>query len=166
MDEWVIVADQIYEQQGTKLVAGADGTRQIPAGQAPGPEDDILMVMGEPCFEVRFTQEVLTDDDVPDEVGLALRAVAKRLTHVMSDGREVPDEDGPVEFVTGPAIHNGAVALYLDTDDRGGGRAMITAMARIFVEELTPLAMPLTVSGSSATPGDMGPAWRTSGERS
>lgn len=83
---------------------------------------------------------------------LSLREVGKRLIHVMSEGREVPDEDGPVEFVMGPTVHNGAVALYLDTDGRGGGRAMIEAMARVFVDELTPLAMPLTVAGSSATP--------------
>jgi hypothetical protein len=42
---------------------------------------------------------------------------------------------------------------------------MIDAMVAVFVDELTPLAVPAEISAASARPGDVGPAWVTSHER-
>jgi hypothetical protein len=77
---------------------------------------------------------------------MALRRVTQRMYYVMPDGREEPGEQGQVEWNVGPAVHDGAIALYLDCDGTWSSRAMFDTMVGIFVEELTPL-------GCSSTPG-------------
>ncbi|HET6967425.1 MAG TPA: hypothetical protein VFI44_04060, partial [Ornithinibacter sp.] len=162
----VTLADHIFEQQGFKVVTTSDGqVREIPPGERPEPNEEILGRFGEPAFRVRLEQELRNDGDVADEIGLALRRVGERLFHVMPDGREVPGEDGPVEWMGGPAVHGGALVMFLDTDDKGFSRAMIDTMAGIFVEELTPLAVQADISAAPASTGDLGPPWMSSDER-
>lgn len=166
MTERVKVSEHIYEQQGFKVVRTSDGqVRQVPAGQRPEANEEILARGGEPAFLVRLAEAVRSDDDVPDEVGLALRTVAHRLYQVMPDGREVPGEQGTVEWIVGPAVHGGGVVMYLDTDCSGSSRAMVETMVGIFVEELAPLAVHADISAAPASPGDIGPAWMSRDER-
>jgi hypothetical protein len=139
--------------------------RRIPPGQLPEPTDRVVVRFGEPTFQVRLADALRTDEDLADAVGIALRRAAVRLTQVMSDGQESPDGSGPVEWVVGPTVHNGAVAMYLDTDGDGFTKPMIEAMANIFVEELVPLGVYAEVSVSPAHAEDMGPAWMSSTER-
>ena len=161
----VTVAEQIFDQQGVKTVIGAGPPRVVTPGECAAPDEQVLSRDGEPAFRVRLDHEVTGDGDVPDEVGLALRRVAERLFHVTMDGREDPDADGLVEWIVGPSVHARGLALFLDTDGEGFSRPMIEAMASIFVDELTPLALQAEISGSSAFPQDLGPAWASSVER-
>ena len=49
---------------------------------------------------------------------------------------------------------------------RGGfSRPMIETMVGIFVDELPPLAIQAEISGSTAFPSDLGPAWVSEVER-
>jgi hypothetical protein len=151
----VTVAEHIYEQQGVKVVMTSDGqVREVPAGQRPEPTEEVLTRAGEPSFQVRLAHVVRSDDDLSDGMGLALRRVAQRLYQVMSDGREVPGEEGPVEWNVGAAVHDGAVVMYLDTDGSGFGRAMVDTMVGVFVEELAPLAVHADISAATASPSD------------
>ncbi len=161
----VTVAEQIFDQQGVKTVMGAGPPRVVHPGECPAADEQVLSRDGEPAFRVRLDHEVHSDSDVPDEVGLALRRVATRLFHVTMDGREDPGEDGLVEWIVGPSVHEGGLVLFLDTDGDGFSRPMIEAMASIFVDELTPLARQVEVSGSPAFPSDLGPAWASEAER-
>ncbi len=162
----VTVAEHIYELQGHKVVLGADGqVREVPAGQRAESDEEILVRAGEPAFRVQFTTPVNGDEDVADEIGFALRRVAKRLFQVMPDGQEVPGEQGDVEWVVGPAVHDGGVVMYLDTDDNGFSRAMIDTMVDVFVEELTPLAVRADIVTAPPLPDEIPPAWLSSDER-
>lgn len=162
----VTVAEQIFDQQGVKTVIGGGPSRTVGPGECPDPGEQILMRGGEPAFRVQLDHEVHSDDDIPEELGLALRRVAERLYHVTTDGREAPDDDGGhVEWIVGPSVHEGGIVLFLDTDGDGFSRPMIETMGRIFVDELTPLALQAHISGSSAFPSDLGPDWASEAER-
>jgi hypothetical protein len=163
----VTVVEGLYLQQGLKLVLDSGGgpPRQVLAGQRPEPDETILMHAGEPGFEVRLPTALQTDDDLPDEVGLALRRVAERMYRVSAEGEELRDGDGPVETVIGPLVHEGAVVLYLDTDGSGFNPAMIDSMARIFVEELAPLDVDAEIAAAPAFAANSVSAWKSSEER-
>ena len=161
----VTVVAQLFDQQGVKTVIGEGPPRTLGPGECPDPGEQVLMRGGEPAFRVRLDHEVHSDDDIPDQLGLALRRVARRLYHVAMDGREVPDDDGHVEWIVGPSVHEGGIVLFLDTDGDGFSRPMIETMGRIFVDELTPLALQAHISGTSAFPRDLGPAWASEAER-
>lgn len=164
--ERLTVAEEIYEQQGVKIVLTSDGqVRQVPPGQRPEPTETVLGREGEPSFQVRLAEVVRGDDDIADDVGLALRRVAQRLYQVMADGREVRGDQGPVEWIVGPAVHDGVVVMYLDTDGSGFGRAMVDTMVGVFMEELAPLDVHADISAASAFPREIGPAWKSSAER-
>lgn len=166
MTALVTVADQIYERQGARMVLASDGrARIVPAGQLPEPTEEVLGREGEPSFQVRLGKEVRSDDDVPDEVGLALRRVAERMYQVLPDGREVLGEEGPVEWVMGPAVHDGAVVMYLDTGGTGFSRAMIDTMVGVLVEELAPLAVRADITVALPFPSPIPPVWMSSEER-
>jgi hypothetical protein len=47
----------------------------------------------------------------------------------------------------------------------GFSRPMIETMVGIFVAELTPLAIQAEISGSTAFPSDLGPAWASEADR-
>ena len=47
----------------------------------------------------------------------------------------------------------------------GFSRPMIETMVGIFVDELPPLAIQAEISGSTAFPSDLGPAWVSEVER-
>jgi hypothetical protein len=162
----VTVADRLYEQQGTKVVTTAGGqVRHLPPGQVPEPQEDVLAKLGEPSFAVHLATQVRTDEDVSDEVGLALRRVGRRLHDVMPDGQEDPDGAGPVEGVFGPAVRDGAVVICLDTDGAGAGPSMMSAMAAIFVEELTPLGVDAHVAAGPSFSDAMLSGWMSTEER-
>jgi hypothetical protein len=111
----VTVAEKLYEQQGVKVVLTSDGqVRQVPPGQQPEPTEEVLAREGEPSFQVRLAKKVRGDDDIPDEIGLALRNVAHRLHQVMPDGREVPGAPAsPFPGEIGPA--------WMSSDERSLG---------------------------------------------
>lgn len=162
----VTVAEQLYEQQGTKVVASAGGhMRHLPPGQVPDPTDEVLARLGDPSFAIHLARAVDTDDDVPDEVGLALRRAARRLHHVMRDGREDPGETGLVEGVFGPVVSDGALVVCLDTDGVGAGPAMVSTMARILVEELAPLDVDAHVAAGPSFTDAMLSSWTSTSER-
>jgi hypothetical protein len=166
MTERVTVQEQLFERLGIKIVTTSDGeVRDVPRGELPEPTDNLLARMVEPTFTVSLRQVLRDDVDVTDELGLALRRVAKRLFQVMPDGREVPGEQGPVETIVGPTVHEGAVMMFLDTDDSGYGRAMIDGIVGVFVDELAPLTVPTHISASSAASYEAGPPWVSSVER-
>lgn len=165
MTEGVTVTDRLFERQYLKTVLTADGVREVPPGQLPAPTDQVLAVMGEPSFRVALANVVRSDHDVPDEVGFALRRAAKRLYDIMADGREDSDCEGPVEWVLGPVVHDAAVAVWLDTDGAGSGRAMVEAMTKILVEELEPLGVRAEISAASAVPSPIPPVWTSEDER-
>jgi hypothetical protein len=162
----ISVAERIFDQLYHKTVLTSEGeVREIPSGQLPEPTDEILAKMGEPSFEVRLENVVRIDADVADAIGFALRRVAQRLYHVRRDGREEADEEGPVEWILGPAVHEGAVVMWLDTDGTGAGKAMIDAMAKVFVEELAPLGVQAHISAGPQFPSALVPGWISGDER-
>ncbi|WP_406831249.1 hypothetical protein ABEG17_00280 [Pedococcus sp. KACC 23699] len=162
----ISVAERIFDGLYLKTVRASDGEiRDIPSGQLPEPSDELLMTIGEPSFVVRLEKEVHEDADVPDAIGFALRQVAHRLHHVMPDGREDADDEGPVEWVLGPAVHDGGVVLWLDTDGTGAARAMIDGIVKVFVEELAPLGVQAHVCAGPPYPSALVPAWISGGER-
>lgn len=162
----VTVAEQLFEQQCTKVVATADGqVRHLVPGLVPDPTDSILAKLGEPSFAIHLAQAVGADDDVPDEVGLALRRAAQRFPHVLRDGREEPAEEGPVEGVFGPVVGDGALVICLDTDGAGAGPSMMSTMVRIVVEELTPLGVDAHVAAGPSFSDAMLSGWLRAEER-
>lgn len=163
-EDLVTVVDRIFDRQGVKLVNTADGNvRELLPGEAPDPNDHVSMHDGAPSFAVRFADEVASDSDVPDDVGLALRRAAGRFYSVLADGSE-GDEQGHVEWVMGPTVRGGVVTIELDTDGSGFTPQMIEIMVRILVEELTPTGVParIFVPPVSSEPRS---AWRSSPER-
>jgi len=163
----VTVAEQLYEQQCTKVVATADGqVRQLAPGLAPGSTDAVLAKLGEPSFAIHLAQAVGAEDDIPDDVGLALRRAAQRLPHVLPDGREEPAEEGPVEAVFGPVVGDGALVICLDTDGAGAGPSMVSTMVRILVEELTPLGLDAHVAAGPSFSDAVLSSWTSDGHRS
>lgn len=166
MTEEISVAERIFDGLYLKTVRTSDGEiRDIHPGQLPEPSDELLMTMGEPSFLVRLEKEVHEDADVPDAIGFALRQVAQRLHHVMPDGREDAHGEGPVEWVLGPAVHDGGVVLWLDTDGTGAAKAMIDGIVKVFLEELAPLGVKAHVCAGPPFPSALVPAWTSGGER-
>jgi hypothetical protein len=162
----VTVTELIYEQQCVKTVITPEGeVRGIPPGQVPEPEQTVLAKEGEPAFLVRLADEVRTDDDVPDEVGFALRKAAQRFFEVQADGREVPDETGPVEWIIGPAVHDGAIVIYLDTDNSWSSRAMFDTIVGILVEELASLSVQAEIAAAPPLPSPLPANWMSRSER-
>lgn len=163
----VTVDEHIYERQRLKVVTTAEGrVREVPPGELPEPTENLLVyAAGEPQFLVRLATPVTSDEDVPDEVGLALRRVTQRMYYVMPDGREVPGEQGQVEWNVGPAVHDGAIVLYLDCDGTWSSRTMFDMMVGIFVEELTPLGVQAHITAAPRIPSPLPPEWMSSNER-
>jgi hypothetical protein len=67
---------------------------------------------------------------------------------VQTDGSVTDDEREYLEVVLAPETQNGGVAVRVDTDGKGFGRAAIDAMVGIFVEELSPLGVPLVITAA------------------
>jgi len=166
MARYLKVDKDLHARQGLKFVLTPEGQAlELLPGELPGPGADVVSHVGEPRFHVRMTDPVRTDAEVPDAVGLALRRVADRLQHDTPDGSEDANGDGIVEWVYGPAVHDGALLMALDTDGFGFNPAMIEAMTRIFADELEPIAVSLELSAASNIPTEILPAWRSSAER-
>lgn len=128
-----------------KLVMPADGPpEEVQPGDLPDPAAQVLMREGEPSFQVRLDRPVTALDEVSGEILSALQRVTGRLVLVSRDGEAGLQQD--VEFAYGPAVREGALIVHCDTDGAGYTPAMIDAMARVFVEELEPLEVPLTLS--------------------
>jgi len=164
MPELVVVDEHLFEKQGWKYVMGTHEVLEVPPGQvAPTDAGEVIRDDWEPIFEVRLAQPVYADEDVPDCVGLALRTVAARVCEIAPDGSHDPDGLW-VEAYSGPAVHEGALMLWLDTDGQGFTREMIQAMGRIFVEELTPCGAQVEVSAGTTRPAHRG-LWMSSSER-
>ncbi|GAA3702685.1 hypothetical protein GCM10022399_18900 [Terrabacter ginsenosidimutans] len=166
MTTYVRVDEDLFGRMGLKFVVTPDGQAlELLPGQLAEPGADVISHVGEPRFQVRMSTPVLTDADVPDVLGLALRRVADRLFGVMPDGTEDPDASGIVEGVMGPAAHDGGLLLSLDTDGFGFNPPMLETMTRIFVEELEPLAIPVELCAASWVTDEIPPAWRSTADR-
>lgn len=166
MGTYVRVDEDLYGRMGLKFVLTPDGqSLQLLPGQLAEPGSDIVSHVGEARFHVRMSTQAVTDADVPDELGLALRQVADRLYGVMPDGTEDPDASGIVEGVLGPAVYDGGLLLSLDTESFGFNEPMVETMTRIFVEELEPLAIPVELTAAAWVKDEIPPAWRSSAER-
>lgn len=166
MTTYVRVDEDLYGRMGLKFVVTPDGEAlELLPGQLADPGADVVSHVGEAGFQVRMSTPVRTDVDVPDAVGMALRHVADRLFGVMPDGTEDPGASGIVEGVLGPAVQNGGLVLRLDTDGFGFNPPMIETMARIFLEELEPLAIPVQLSAASWVTDEIPKVWRNTAER-
>lgn len=166
MTTYVRVDEDLYGRMGLKFVLTPDGqSLELLPGQLADPGSDVVSHVGEAGFHVRMSTRVVTDTEVPDALGLALRRVADRLFGVMPDGTEDPDASGIVEGVLGPAVYDGGLVLTLDTESFGFNPPMVETMTRIFVEELEPLAIPVELTAASWVTDEIPPDWRSSAER-
>lgn len=162
----VVVDEQIFERQGIKVVVTEEGEmRQYSPGEVADLNGELVQHDGEPSFRFRLDREVRSDEDVPDAVGLALRAASDRLSQVLPDGSGEAGDEPWVESVGGPYLQDGALMVVADTDGSGFSRAMIDTMVRILVEELTPVAVPVEISAAPFFTGDWDATWRSSEER-
>jgi hypothetical protein len=145
----VTVDEQIFERQGIKVVIGEDGhMHQFSPGEVADPNGELLQHDGEPSFLFRLSTLVRSVDDIPGPLREALDRAADRLFRVQTDGSETDDEGAYVEVVTGLEVQDGAIALRVDTDGNGFNRAIIDTMVGIFVEELSPLEVPVGISAA------------------
>jgi hypothetical protein len=161
----VTVEADLYERMYLKtvLVAGG-GVRDVPPGESPAPGTEVLARAGEPAFRISLKEPVRSDDDVPDEVGHALRRATDRIHTLGRDGLVSTDGMTAVEWTVGPAVHEGAVVMYLDTDGSGAGPALVRSMTNIIVEELESADCPAVV-GVPSEPFQMLVPWASSQER-
>jgi hypothetical protein len=145
----VTVDEQIFERQGIKVVITEDGhMRQYSPGEIADPNGELVQHDGEPSFLFRLDHAVHSDDDVPGPLREALTRAAQRLFRVQADGSETDDECAYVEVVGGPDVQDGAIAVGVDTDGNGFNRAVIDTMVGIFVEELSPLEVPVEITAA------------------
>lgn len=165
MTSLVSVADQLFERMYVKTVLTPDEqVSRVPPGEVPGPTDQVLTREGEPAFRVSLNDPVRSDDDVPNEVGYALRRAAQRFFALGRDGTPSTDGMTIVEWIIGPAVLDGTLVMYLDTDGSGAGQALIGSMTSILVEELETAGLPVAVSVPS-TPMSLLEAWASAEER-
>lgn len=144
MATFVKVQDRLFERQGTKVVVPQDGSPvEVPAGELPNAGEEVLAVEGEPAFQLRLDHEVANSSELPGEVIAALGPLIQRLSLVSLEGEEGGELH--VEDVA-LGVQDGALVLFCDTDGMGYSPQMIETMARIFVEELDPLGLPMTLS--------------------
>ncbi len=147
MASLISVEERLFERMYVKYVRTPEEEfRNVPPGELPGPTEEVLAVEGEPAFRVSLNQPLQCDDDVPDEVGYALRRAAHRFCQLGGDGTVRTDAMTPVEWIIGPALQDGALVMYLDTDGSMAGRALVRSMTSILVEELEGAGVPATVS--------------------
>jgi hypothetical protein len=145
----VTVDEQLFERQGIKVVITEDGQmRQYSPGEVAEPNGDLVQHDGEPSFLFRLDHVVLSDDDIPGPVREALDRAADRLFRIQADGSETDDECEYVEVVTGLEVHDGAIAIRVDTDGNGFNRPVIDTMVGIFVAELSPLEVRVEISAA------------------
>ena len=161
----VTVADQLFELMYFKTVRTSDERfKDVPLGVLPEPTDHVLARQGEPAFFVSLNDPVHTDEDVPDEVGHALRRAAQRFSELGGDGAVSTDGMTIVEWVVGPALQDGGLVMYLDTDGSGAGPALIKSMTSILVNELERAGVQATISVPS-TPMAVLTPWASTDER-
>ncbi len=140
----VRVQDRLYERQGFKSVLPANGLPvEVPVGEVPDPGAELLAFWGEPTFELRLERGVSSKDDLPAQLVSAMPHLMSRLSMVTPEGHEGGGMH--VEGVTS-FIQDEALVLVCDTDGTGYTPEMIDTMARIIVDELEPLALPVALS--------------------
>lgn len=170
----VTVEDRLHERMGTTVVIRDGSMLWLPKGELAAEHDIVVAQEGEPGFRLQFTHPVLTEADLPDDVGLALAAAAARFQNVLPDGSEVASHDDVdwgnssalprAEWVTDPTIRaDGTVTISMDTDDAGYTRAMISTMVDILRGALEPL-IDAEIGAEREVAGDS-IAWRQSTER-
>ena len=101
------------------------------------------MLEGEPAFHLRLDRHIETLAELPSDLLDALGPLVHRLSAVSAEGEEGVGSHVE-DVVVGPS--DGGLVLLCDTDGMGFTRKMIDVMARIIVDQLEPLHIPMYLS--------------------